>query len=293
TGLTLAGLMLPSPFGHHPAAYGAPASVRIDRAVAWALEDAGVKVVTHVPATGATAIFDAYNGLMGVAPCYAFNEELAFTMAHGAALAGARSAAVIKSHGLAKAANSVIDSLTLGTTAGFVAVVLDDPAGRHSDNIFALEDFLKGTGMPFKKAGRDTVYADLLECFLWSEELKTPVALFVDSDLVLRETACERRVLRPSEAQYRRDPLRHVLCPRPHSLSPSSRCFRSCVRRSPSPPVTRACHLSSPSPPLPASMPAATMGEASPLPSASISEGSGARGPSRETTLFWLRATWG
>lgn len=213
TGLTLAGLILPRPFGDHPAAYGAPASVRIDRAVAWALQDAGVKVVTHVPATGATAIFDACNEAMGAAPCYSFNEEVAFTMAHGAALAGARSAAVIKSHGLAKAANSVIDCLTLGTTAGFVAVVLDDPAGRHSDNIFALEDFLKGTGMPFKKAARDTVYADLLECFLWSEELKTPVALFVNSDLVSQETACERRTLRPSEAQYRRDPLRHVLCP--------------------------------------------------------------------------------
>ncbi|MHB8907652.1 MAG: thiamine pyrophosphate-dependent enzyme [Syntrophales bacterium] len=213
TGLTLAGLILPHPFGDRPVVYGAPASVRIDKALAWALQDAGVKVVTHVPATGATAIFDAYNGLTGGTPCYSFNEEVAFTMAHGAALAGARSAAVIKSHGLAKAANSVIDCLTLGTTAGFVAVVLDDPAGRHSDNIFGLEEFLKGTGMPFRKAGRETVYADLLECLLWSEALRTPVALFVTSDLVSQETACERKTLRPSEAIYRRDPLLHVLCP--------------------------------------------------------------------------------
>ncbi len=213
SGLTLAGLMVPNPFGRHPAAYGASADLRVDKAVAWALQDAGVRVVTHVPATGATTVFDAYNELMGAVPSYAFNEEVAFTMAHGAALAGVRSAAVIKSHGLAKAANSVIDSLTLGTTAGFVAIVLDDPAGRHSDNIFGLEEFLKGTAMPFKKAGRDTIYADLLECFLWSEELRTPVALFVDSDLVLRETTCERKILRPSEAKYRRDPLRHVLCP--------------------------------------------------------------------------------
>jgi len=194
-------------------AHGAPEPVRIDLAVAWALQDVGVKVVTHVPATSATAIFDAYNELMGATPCYAFNEEVAFTMAHSAALAGVRSATVIKSHGLAKAANSVIDSLTLGTTAGFVAVVLDDPTGRHSDNIFDLEDFLKGTGIPFKKAGSDTVYNDLVECFLWSEELKTPVALFVDSELVSRETTCKRRLLRPSGAKYQRDPLRHVLCP--------------------------------------------------------------------------------
>jgi TPP-dependent indolepyruvate ferredoxin oxidoreductase alpha subunit len=212
-GMTLAGLMLPGPFRHDSAAYAAPAAVRIDRAVAQALQDAGVKVVTHVPATGATAIFDAFSEVTGAPPSYSFNEEVAFTMAHGAALAGARSAAVIKSHGLAKAANSVIDSLTLGATAGFVAVVLDDPTGRHSDNIFELEDFLKGTGLPFKKAGSDTVYSDLLECFLWSEKLGTPVALFVNSDLVSRETTCRRRTLPLSEATYGRAPLLHVLCP--------------------------------------------------------------------------------
>ena len=213
SGLTLAGFMLPRPFWPDNSAYGASAPVRTDQAIALALQDAGVKVVTHVPATGATAVFDAYCGLVGATASYAFNEELAFTMAQGAALAGARSAAVIKSHGLAKAANSVVDSLTLGTTAGFVAIVLDDPAGRHSDNIFDLEDFLKGTGIPFKKAWADTIYDDLIECFLWSEELEIPVALFVNSDMISRETGCERRRLRPPEAKYRRDPLRHVLCP--------------------------------------------------------------------------------
>jgi len=213
SGLTLAGLLLPNPLWRDSAAQGASVPVRTDRAMAWALQDAGVRVVTHVPATGATALFDAYCALAGLVPHYAFNEELAFTMAHGAALAGVRSAAVLKSHGLAKAANSVIDSLTLGTTAGFVAVVLDDPEGRHSDNVFALEDFLRGTGMPFKKAGAGTIYRDLLECILWSEELGIPVALFVDSNLVSRDTSCERRPLLPLAATYRRDPLRHVLCP--------------------------------------------------------------------------------
>jgi TPP-dependent indolepyruvate ferredoxin oxidoreductase alpha subunit len=213
TGLSLAGLMLPAYFWKEAAAQDVPGRVRNDRAAAWALRDVGAKVVTHVPATGVTAIFDAYNELAGTKPAYAFNEEVAFTMAYGAAVAGVRSAALLKSHGLAKAANSVIDSLTLGTTAGFVVVVLDDPFGRHSDNIFGLEDFLKGTGIPFKKAGRDTVYGDLIECFAWSEELRTPVALFVDSENTSKETICNRSILQPTTAKYHRDPLRHVLCP--------------------------------------------------------------------------------
>jgi TPP-dependent indolepyruvate ferredoxin oxidoreductase alpha subunit len=213
TGLAVAGLILPEALWPSARAHGAPAPVRIDSALAFALQDAGVQVVTHVPATGATAIFDAYNKLAGTAPSYSFNEEVAYTIAHGAALAGARSAAVIKSHGLAKAANSVIDSLTLGTTAGFVTIALDDPAGSHSDNIFDLEAFLRGTGIPFKKTGINSVYNDTLECFLWSEELKAPVVLFVDSPLVLQNTTLDRQHLRAPEGKYSRDPLRHVLCP--------------------------------------------------------------------------------
>ncbi|HOF42150.1 MAG TPA: hypothetical protein PLD73_18935, partial [Candidatus Hydrogenedentes bacterium] len=115
SGLTIAGMVLPLSLGQASAAYGAAGPPSADRAAALALQDAGVKVVTHVPATGATAVFDAYCGLAGKRPAYSFNEEVAYTVAHGAALAGVRSAAVLKSHGLAKASNSVIDSLTLGT----------------------------------------------------------------------------------------------------------------------------------------------------------------------------------
>ncbi len=213
TGLSLTGCFLPGVvWGPSPAKAG-PVPMRVDEAVARALEDAGAKVVTHVPATGAVTLFDTHARLTGATPCYAFNEEVAYTMAHGAALAGARSAAIIKSHGLAKAGNSVIDSITLGTTAGFVAIVIDDPSGRHSDTVFDCESFLKGTGMPFKKAARETIYGALIECFLWSEEIGIPVALFVDTALVFSETACERRRLRPLAASYKRDPLRHVLCP--------------------------------------------------------------------------------
>ncbi|MEE9913273.1 MAG: hypothetical protein K4571_16310 [Deltaproteobacteria bacterium] len=212
-GAALAGLMLPDLIRPESAASAAPEPVQIDRACAWALEDAGVQVVTHVPATGATAIFDAFHKLTSKTPSYAFNEETAYTIAHGAALAGVRSAAVLKSHGLAKAANSVIDSLSLGTTAGFVTIALDDPLGAHSDNIFGLEDFLRGTGIPFKVAGTNTIYNDVRECFLWSEQLGIPVVLFVDSQLIARKTTAPRKRLRAPEKQYRRDPLRHVLCP--------------------------------------------------------------------------------
>lgn len=214
-GLVAAGLILPKALRAAPLPNDASSSVKTERAVALALTDAGVKFATHVPATGATAVFDAYNALTHTVPSYAFNEETAYTIAHGAGLSGVRSAAVLKSHGLAKAANSVVDSLTLGTTAGFVVVALDDPRGAHSDNIFGLEEFLTGTGIPFKKAGSATIYNDVLECFLWSEKLAIPVVLLVDSTLIgqITAAAASRKQLGAPEGTYRRDPLRHVLCP--------------------------------------------------------------------------------
>lgn len=213
TRLTLTHLFLPKVLLSGSQTIPERVESRVDNAIAMALQDVGVKVATNVPSTGETAIFDAYTFVQGINPCYAFNEEVAYTIAHGAAFAGIRSAAVVKSHGIAKAANSVVDSITLGTTAGFVAITIDDPEGLHSDTSFECETFLKGTGIPFKKTTDKTIYNALIECFLWSEELGIPVALLLDPKIINEKTSFERKRLSPPKVKYRRDPMRHVLCP--------------------------------------------------------------------------------
>jgi TPP-dependent indolepyruvate ferredoxin oxidoreductase alpha subunit len=101
-----------------------------------ALHDVAAKVVTCVPSSGTAAIFDIHTRAAPDNPPYSYNEEVAYTVAHSAALTGSRSATIIKAHGFAKASNSVVDSLRAGTTSGFVFIVTYDAAGRHSDNIF-------------------------------------------------------------------------------------------------------------------------------------------------------------
>ncbi len=91
--------------------------------LARALLDAGAAVVTHVPGHGATEVFAAFCELDGKQHAISFHEEVAYPIAHGASLLGQRAATVIKAHGLVKAANSVLDSLSAGTTAGFLVVV--------------------------------------------------------------------------------------------------------------------------------------------------------------------------
>ena len=189
------------------------AMTTMGRSVAQALADAALRLATAVPATGVAKLFDQYLELSkGNAP-YSFNEEVAYTLAHGAALTGHRAATVIKGHGLAKAANSVVDSLTAGVSAGCVAVVTYDPKGRHSDNIMDLEAFLKGTGIPFVMVTPRDAYYQVLACFAWSERLGLPVAAFVNTDQLGEPSPPSRAPVKQMPNKWRRDPQRQVLCP--------------------------------------------------------------------------------
>ena len=188
-------------------------TIRMNQSIALAVYDASADVVICVPATGTAKIFDEYNKIIPQDVPYSYNEEVAYTIAYSASLNGQRSAIIIKSHGLAKAANSVIDSLTAGTTAGFVVIITYDKKGRHSDNIFDHVDFVKGTGIPFRIPQNETIYQDILDCFCWSEQLQLPVGILIDSDMLDEEV--KKLTLRSTVPQvsYHRDPLRHVLCP--------------------------------------------------------------------------------
>ncbi|MBN2254592.1 MAG: hypothetical protein JW736_02695 [Deltaproteobacteria bacterium] len=188
-------------------------TVSMKQSIARAVHDAGADVVLCVPATGTAKIFDEYTGIIARGAPYSYNEEVAYTVAHGAGLSGRRSAIIIKAHGLAKAANSVIDSLTAGTTAGFVVIITFDKKGRHSDNIFDHVDFVKGTGIPFRIPESETIYQDIVQCFSWSEQLRLPVGILIDTDtLDDREKKLTFQSTLPS-VSYCRDPLSHVLCP--------------------------------------------------------------------------------
>ena len=117
-------------------------------------------------------------------PVFSFHEEVAYTIAHGAALAGKRAFTSLKAHGFFKAANSVSDSLYSGTLAGFVSLVVDDKNGIQSDSIADTLGFVEGLGIPHKMANVEEVFDDILDGFMLSEELQLPFALIIDaSDL--------------------------------------------------------------------------------------------------------------
>lgn len=179
-----------------------------------AMRAAGSEVATCVPGLGATEIFCDCCALLSQKSVFSFHEEVAYTIAHGAALAGKRSFTSLKAHGFFKAANSVCDSLYSGTLAGFVSLVVDDRNGIQSDSIADTLGFVEGMGIPNKVANVEEVFDDILDGFMLSERLQLPFALIIDaSDLDQPSRIPEERSIHPPPKPYRRDITQHVLCP--------------------------------------------------------------------------------
>ena len=190
-----------------------PSSILADD-IARALLAANVKVATHVPGFGASTCFRSLNAQPG-APAFplSLHEEVAFGVAHGAALSGQRAVTMIKAHGLAKAANAVLAAHSSGTTAGLLSLVFDDPRGSHSDNILATERLLDGLELDWRRAGADAAQA-VADAFLRSERNGLPTTLLLDADaceLPSSGGAAPSRL--PDPPPYRRDAVRHLVCP--------------------------------------------------------------------------------
>lgn len=182
-------------------------------AIARALVDLGVQVVTHVPGYGGTEAFQAYNELSQKRLQYSFHEEPAYTIAHSASMLGKRSAVLMKVHGITKAANSVVDSLYTEVTAGFVTFLFEDRSGKHSDSILEAAPILAGLSMPFKIANTDNLYNDVIATFEESEKRKLPYALVIDSLEMSKNVALPQQENLKKTFYYTRNIFHHVVHP--------------------------------------------------------------------------------
>jgi TPP-dependent indolepyruvate ferredoxin oxidoreductase alpha subunit len=180
--------------------------------IATAIHDSSTGILTYVPGYGGSAIYRAYVKLKGAPVFISFHEEVAYTVAHGAAVTGTRAACLFKTHGIMKAANSVSDSLLCGTNAGLVAIICEDHGGTHSDSIIEARPFLDGIGIPNSITTPATVYEDVHRVFAKSEEAGLPYALVMDAEDVSKEA--EFTAYRSgASTKYLRNPSRHVLSP--------------------------------------------------------------------------------
>ncbi len=105
-----------------------------NEAVARGLYEAGVKFVSAYPGTPSTEITESAVKYDEIYCEWAPNEKVAFEAAFGASLGGARSFCAMKHVGLNVAADPLYTASYIGSNAGLVCAVADDPGMHSSQN---------------------------------------------------------------------------------------------------------------------------------------------------------------
>jgi indolepyruvate ferredoxin oxidoreductase alpha subunit len=149
-----------------------------NEAVARGAWEAGVTVASSYPGTPATEILEAFAGYPGVYAEWAPNEKVAFEVAMGASLAGARSLVSMKHVGLNVAADPLMTGSYIGVRGGFVIVVSDDVGMSSSQNGQDTRYFARFAKVPLlEPSDSHEAKAFVGEGLRLSEEMDTPVIM--------------------------------------------------------------------------------------------------------------------
>lgn len=185
----------------------------LHKVIASTLKNIGVSVVTHVPGYGGSEVFTSVKEVYMKNFFTSFNEETAYTVCHGASIAGKRSACLIKTHGMLKAANSVSDSLYTDINAGFITFLFDDRTGKHSDTILEIRPFLEGLSIPYVICDLKNIYRQIVDTYNESERRKLPYVILIDTADISKECEYEETVYQPRPFQYQKNINRQIVSP--------------------------------------------------------------------------------
>jgi len=105
-----------------------------NEAIARGAYEAGCHIASAYPGTPSTEILENFAKYEGVYAEWAPNEKVAFEVASGAAIGGARTLTTMKHVGLNVAADPLFTMAYEGVNGGFVVVTADDPGMHSSQN---------------------------------------------------------------------------------------------------------------------------------------------------------------
>ncbi|MEW6195301.1 MAG: thiamine pyrophosphate-dependent enzyme [Bacteroidota bacterium] len=185
----------------------------VSTAIAYALIDLGVDIVTCVPGYGGTDTFLAYNELNMRNLRFSYHEEAAFTISHSAGICGKRSASMMKAHGFMKAMNSITDAVYSEINAGFVTIIFEDKSGKHSDSILEIIPILNSIPIQYIQTDTKNIYNNIIDAYAESERKKLPVVVLVDALNISMETDFQRKNNLKKSFSYNRDIYKHVVHP--------------------------------------------------------------------------------
>src|SRR5574341_989224 len=149
-----------------------------NEAVARGAWEAGVTVASSYPGTPSTEILEALARYPDIYAEWAPNEKVAFEVAMGASLAGARSLVSMKHVGLNVAADPLMTGSYIGVRAGFLVVVSDDVGMCSSQNAQDTRYYARFAKIPLlEPSDSQEAKAFVKEGLRLSERMDTPVIL--------------------------------------------------------------------------------------------------------------------
>ena len=186
-----------------------------NEAVARGAWEAGVTVASSYPGTPATEILEAFARYPDVYAEWAPNEKVAFEVAMGASLAGARSLVSMKHVGLNVAADPLMTGSYIGVRGGFVVVVSDDVGMSSSQNAQDTRYFARFAKVPLlEPSDSQEAKAFVGEALRLSEEMDTPVIMRLTTRIShVRGLVNLGERATPPFLGFSKDPAKYVILP--------------------------------------------------------------------------------
>lgn len=186
-----------------------------NEAVARGLYEAGVTVVSSYPGTPSTEITEAVSRYEEIYSEWAPNEKVAFEVASGASLAGARSFCAMKHVGLNVAADPLYTMGYIGVNGGMVCAVADDPGMHSSQNEQDSRHHAIASKVPMLEPADSEECRDFTKlAYEISEKYDTVVLLRLSTRISHARSGVElgERADIPLK-DYKKDPQKNVMMP--------------------------------------------------------------------------------
>lgn len=188
-----------------------------NEAIARGAYEAGVTIGTGYPGTPSTEILENLVKYKPEVYCeWSPNEKVAFEVAAGASLAGARSIVTMKHVGLNVAADPLMTLSYISVEGGFVACVADDPGMHSSQNEQDTRNYARFAKIPlFEPSDSQEAKDFLMLAIRVSEQFKTPVILRTTTRVSHSRSLVElgERTLSGKKVGLVKDPPRFVPIP--------------------------------------------------------------------------------
>ncbi|MGA1867158.1 MAG: thiamine pyrophosphate-dependent enzyme [bacterium] len=188
-----------------------------NEAIAFGAFHAGARVGTAYPGTPSTEILENFSTYPDIYCEWSVNEKVAFEVAIGAALAGARTIVAMKHVGLNVAADPLFTSSYIGVKAGLVIVCADDPDMHSSQNEQDNRHYARSAKIPMlEPSDSHEAYTFTKLAFELSEKYDTPVLVRTTTRISHSKTVVfpdSHRVKLPPPEGFNRNVKKYVMIP--------------------------------------------------------------------------------